>query len=211
MNNFANSLLHILLSWMRTLFSGLLSFAQDTSTGLFAWLGSHWFSLAVILITLGIVLDAVIYMVRWRPQYVWRSRLHRLLHRRDDLDDPQFEEGYDSTLPNFNFADTPIPDLQNDPPQEQLMETDLMQPEPQQETFEQPAETSEDAIPSERRRRSERHEKRPLGRLKLPEMPDLLRRKSTETIDARSAFHDPVYPESDTYQQEQNGDEYQHF
>ena len=41
MNNFANSLLHLLLSWMRALFGGVLSLLQGDDRGLLAWLSRH--------------------------------------------------------------------------------------------------------------------------------------------------------------------------
>ena len=210
MNNFANSLLHILLSWMRTLFSSLLSFAQDSSSGFISWLSGHWISLTIILITLGIVLDAFIYLLRWRPQYVWRSRLNRALHRGDyALEDPQFIDGYDTALPNFNFADTPIPDLSNAPDPAEIMETYFMEPAVVQADSSVEETLVADAQASgERRRRSQRHEKRALVRFKLPDFPELARRKNDSPIDARSAFHDPVYPETESYHQEQNSDNY---
>ena len=210
MNNFANSLLHILLSWMRALFSGLLNFFQDTSTGFIVWLSGHWIALAVVLITVGVLMDAFIYMLRWRPQYVWRTRLNHVLHRGDYLDDMQFAEGYDNALSDFNFADTPIPDLSNAPDPAEMMETYYAEPTPAQETI--PAQDFEavddPASFGERKRRSERHEKRALTRIKLPELPELIRKRNDAPIDARTAFHDPVYPETESYQQEQNGDDY---
>ncbi|MBQ9298916.1 MAG: hypothetical protein IJ214_00230 [Clostridia bacterium] len=210
MNNFANSLLHILLSWMRTLFSGLLSFAQDGSSGFIAWLSGHWISLTVILLTLGIVLDTIIYLLRWRPQYVWRTKLNRALRKNNEMpDDPEFLDGYNTALPNFNFEDTPIPDLSKAADPSEIMESYFMEPAPAQQ---QPAEDSQqdadDLSSVERRRRSQRHEKRALGRFRLPDLPDLTHRKNDLPIDARYAFHEPVYPETESYQQEQHGDNY---
>ncbi|MBQ9198402.1 MAG: hypothetical protein IJ157_14375 [Clostridia bacterium] len=205
MNNFANSLLHLLLSWMRALFGSLLSFAQDGSGGIFAWLTGHWLPVAAVLLVLGITLDVIIYILRWRPQYVWRTKLNRLFHRGNyAYDDPQFNEGYDTALSNFNFADTPIPDLTNEPAPAEVMESYFAEPVAYQEGIEETASQPSDEQPAgQRRRRSDRHEKHALGRFELSR-----RRNSEPAIDARSAFHAPVYPETEPYQQEQNGDNY---
>ena len=57
MNAFANSLLHLLLSWMRALFSDVLSFAQGGDSGLIAWIGKHWIVLTLTLMAAGILTD----------------------------------------------------------------------------------------------------------------------------------------------------------
>ena len=201
MNAFANSLLHLLLSWMRALFSDVLSFAQGGDSGLIAWIGKHWIVLALTLMAAGILTDGIIYLIRWRPQYVWRTRLRRRFRRGDgDFDEARFQEGYDTAMPDFNFGDTPIADLSTEPPAPPALDPYYAEPAPQPEPdFDYSRLPGAEMVPPERRRRSDRHERRPLGRFRLP---DLTRKADDMPPDARSAFHDPVYPASDMYPQE---------
>ena len=199
MNTFANSLLSLLLSWMRSFFSGLLAFLNGGDGGFFAWLGKHWVVLAVFLIAFGVAIDALIYLLRWRPQYVWRTRLRRVL-RREDPEEEQFSEGFDTALPDFNFGDTPIPDLTAAPEPMEMLDayyTEPAQPaEPVEEIdLDSLAEKETPAI-GQRRRRSDRHSRKKLP-IRLPDLSEIGRRRDMPPVDARSAFHDPVYPASE--------------
>lgn len=204
MNAFANSLFHVLLSWMRALFGDLLSIFQSGDGGVISWVSRHWLFLAALLLCLGLAADAVVYLLRWRPQYVWRSKLYRLLHRQELREEErEFSEGFDSALPNFNFADTPIPDLNiTDPAVEGLEAYYEETPAPAQEAFDYNQLPGADQVREERRRRSDRHNPSPLSRLRLPDLVEKGRRHRSELpTDARDAFHEPVYP-MDTLRQE---------
>ena len=204
MNNLSNSLLHVLLGWMRSLFSGVLSMLQGDDAGILPWLGRHWLSLTVILLLVGLTLDAIIYILRWRPQYVWRTRMRRLMDRQEETEeDIQFDQGFDTALPDFNFADTPIPDLTtSETMSEETLETYLAEPTPAQEEFDYSQLPGAEQVPEERRRRSDRHSRRfgLTGRIRLPE------RHTAKVIDARDAFHEAVYPASEPQNPDQEED-----
>ena len=93
MNGFANSLLTLLLGWMRVLFSALLTLPQRGSAFL-AWLGRHWIPLVLVIVLAALFVDALIYILRWRPQYVWSTRLQRLFHRKEFLRDEGLDPDY---------------------------------------------------------------------------------------------------------------------
>lgn len=200
MNNFANSLLHVMLSWMRALFSDLLHVFQGGDTGLIAWLSRHWIFLAILLIAAGIAIDGFIYVLRWRPQYVWRTRLRALRRRREapDPEEEQFEEGFDTGLPDFDFVNTPIPGLRQPQPEPEpilesyYVEAEAAAQEMQPEEIEIPAE----AHPEGRRRRTERHARRFPAFLHQPRH-GRRNRRGELPIDPRAAFHEPVYPADD--------------
>lgn len=207
MNNLSNSLLHALLGWMRSLFSGVLSLLQGDKAGVLPWLSRHWLALTVILLLAGLTLDAVIYILRWRPQYVWRTRLRRLMNRESETEeDIQFSQGFDTALPNFNFADTPIPDLTtSETISEETLETYLAEPAPAQEEFDYSQLPGAEQVAEERRRRSDRHSRRfRTNRLRLPE------RHAVEVIDVRDAFHEAVYPASEPQNTEQEEEPFPH-
>ena len=200
MSNFANSLLNLLLGWLRTVFSGLLSMLQGGGTGFFTWMGRHWMGLALVLVAAGLIIDGLVYIIRWRPQYVWRSRLQRFSRSREDVfaEEP-LEESVSLPFEGFNFADTPIPDLEYAPPQEEVV-FDLLDPAPlsPEEPFDYSQLPGAESAAEERRRRSTRHGRRAQrssGRFRLSDLSDTSRAAYPEPpVDARSAFHEAVYP-----------------
>lgn len=209
MNHFANSFLSILLGWMRTLFASLLSVFQGAGAGFLSWMSRRWFLVAIVLVLAGLTLDILIYIARWRPQYVWRTRLHRLLHRKEyALEEQRFSEGFDTALTDFNFEDTPIAGLQTQEPA--LADAMAYYAVPAAQTVEAPQEFfADDQQPVERRRRSSRHSSRRAMRFgthfHLPDLNDSGRYGAAypaPPVRAREAFHEPVYPSMDSGRQD---------
>lgn len=62
-----------MLSWMRWLTSWFWSIANSGATGggFLRWFADHWVSLAVFLIIVGVIIDWLIWMIRWRPYWLW--------------------------------------------------------------------------------------------------------------------------------------------
>ena len=208
MNNIANSLLHLLLSWMRTLFGDVLSLTQNGGAGMIAWLSKRWIPLAVILVLAGIILDAFVYLIRWRPQYVWRTRLRHIFRRRDNdgFDEREFDQGFDTALPDFNFGDTPIADLSTAPVPEPMLDSYFAQPAISSVNDQPEPLVDASVIPAERKRRSDRHSRR----VRLPVRSDSSRRRNTEApMNPRAAFHDPVYPAAEYPREENKSGEFQ--
>lgn len=199
MNEFANSLLHLLLSWMRALFGDFLTFFQDGSSGFLAWISKHWILLAVLLVAAGIILDAIIYMIRWRPQRVWKTGFRRIFHRGDDadFDEREFNAGFDTALPDYDFGDTPIPDLQPLPENDSLIDSYYEQPANPPVYQEEIHLPGEETNAMERKRRSDRHAKGLRTRLSDHALVPSRRKKPEAPPDIRSAFHHPVYPAGD--------------
>lgn len=72
-NQFAESLMEIMLSWMRWLTGWFWNIVNSggTSGGFLAWFSENWKSLTVFLIVVGLVVDWLIWMIRWRPYWLW--------------------------------------------------------------------------------------------------------------------------------------------
>lgn len=192
MNDFANSLLTLLLSWMRSFFSGLLTVFQSDGMRFWVWLEDRWLILFCVLIFLGIACDIFFYILRWHPQRVWSTRLRSLFGRRNALSiDPNFSQGYEDGLTGFNFGDAPIQDLSwnesdvsnmliqyyNEP----VTAYDHATPLSQMPVEDQPS--------APRRRRSDRHSRRHLHACFSDAQPQV-----------RGTFHDAVYPSDETPQ-----------
>lgn len=80
MNGTANALLTSMLSWMQGMAFALWQLLSGEEDGLLSWIIEHWVMLTVVLCVLGLVMDAVVHLIRWKPYLVWASFFRRLLH-----------------------------------------------------------------------------------------------------------------------------------
>lgn len=107
MNVFADRLFAVLLGWTRSLFNGFWNLVTNDSAGVSGFLQRFWLPLILILLIFGTVCDYVIWLIRWRPYFVWRTwfrnqdsrrRLSVTRHYMEDLDHapldlPEYQEG----------------------------------------------------------------------------------------------------------------------
>ena len=101
MNGFANAILTLLLSWMRVLVNDLWRLLSSEDAGLFyRFLAANWKVIVLILCAGGFVIDRIIYLIRWRPYYVWSSRLGRLKRARTARHGDVYPEEEPSSSPD---------------------------------------------------------------------------------------------------------------
>ena len=73
-NQFIESLVELMLSWMRWLtgwFWSIVNSEGISGGGFLSWFAGHWVSIAVFLIVVGVIVDWLIWMIRWRPYWLW--------------------------------------------------------------------------------------------------------------------------------------------
>ena len=78
MNSFTNTMLTVMLGWLRTLLnavSGLLT--SDSSTAFLDFFRSSWRVIFIVLCIGGFALDKIVYIIRWRPKPRWLRRRKR--------------------------------------------------------------------------------------------------------------------------------------
>ena len=69
---FAENALEALLSWFESLINGAWSLFTGASGGsLLRWLASNWLSLLIIFMIIGVAMDILVYLFRWRPFWWW--------------------------------------------------------------------------------------------------------------------------------------------
>lgn len=84
----ADSLFSVMMSWVRALVSALWAlFSGDRTTAL-AFLSKNWMVIAAVIILCGLVIDWLIWLIRWQPYHLWARKLRKLLR----LDEPDEEE-----------------------------------------------------------------------------------------------------------------------
>lgn len=87
MGSFANSVFSVLLGWIRTAvneFWTLLSSGEGG--GMLTWIGENWKALTLLLCVIGIVVDTIVHVIRWRPLQVWASFFRRIRGKGQEVD-----------------------------------------------------------------------------------------------------------------------------
>ena len=92
MGAFVDSLFNILMSWVRALVSGIWALFSDERMTVLEFLGKNWIAIAVLMIAAGLVLDWIIWLIRWQPYHIWAKRVRRLLRMADPEDEEEYSE-----------------------------------------------------------------------------------------------------------------------
>ena len=94
MGAFADSLFAVLMSWVRALVNSIWALFTSERTTLLEFLGKNWIGIVVVLIAAGLVIDWLIWLIRWRPYTLWAQRARKALHiaPKDDWDEEDEEE-----------------------------------------------------------------------------------------------------------------------
>lgn len=82
MNFIADSLFSVLLGWTRSLFNNLWNMLTNDSAGFTGFLQRFWLPIIIILLLGGTLIDYIIWLVRWRPYYIWSARIRERLQRK---------------------------------------------------------------------------------------------------------------------------------
>ena len=78
MGSFAKSLASVLFGWVSDVISRIWSLlTTDSGTDSIPWIGKQWILIVVILCVVGLVVDFLVYLYRWKPYKVWASFFHR--------------------------------------------------------------------------------------------------------------------------------------
>ena len=99
MTTVTSSVLSFLLSFSKSIFAffwNCLS-SKPAEKGWVYYLSEHWLSLLIWLCIIGVVVDGCIYLLRWKPYYVWRS-----LFQKKDKQPVSETETYISSI-NMDF------------------------------------------------------------------------------------------------------------
>ena len=83
MNGFVHTILSFMLSWIRALISNLWSLINSEDGGhLLQFLSRSWWQIVLGLFVIGVAVDLIVYFFRWRPYYVWATKLRRLRRKK---------------------------------------------------------------------------------------------------------------------------------
>ena len=115
MGTIADSLFTVLMSWVRALVNAIWALFSSDGTTLLGFLGKHWIAIALVIIAVGLVVDRLVWLIRWRPYHLLAMRVRRLLR----IGDPEEEDE----------AEAPAEDISRFAPPVAQEETYASQPE----------------------------------------------------------------------------------
>ena len=81
--SFINALFNFLLGWIRGTAQWLWNMVtSDSHGGLLGWAMRNWLPLVILLCIFGVVMDFLVYLIRWQPYRVWGNFWTRFLPKR---------------------------------------------------------------------------------------------------------------------------------
>ena len=116
----ANGILTVVFGWVPSFATSVWNwFNGKQDNGLFAWLADNWKGLVLTVAVIALVVDLVVYLIRWRPYRVWIS-FYRRLHQTARPSDP--EVYWERRVPE------PVPEPQMQFPQQEPVQPENYQP-----------------------------------------------------------------------------------
>ena len=88
MGTLADSLFAVLMSWVRGLVNAIWALFTSDHTTMLEFFGKNWMVIALVIIAGGLVIDWIIWLLRWQPYHLWAQRVRRLLR----MEEPEQEE-----------------------------------------------------------------------------------------------------------------------
>ena len=197
MNAFAKYLFQALFSWIREAIRQL----SDPQL-IDSWLAKNWLSALIPLLLIGTVIDFIVWLIRWRPDLVWRSSLNRSasLMSEENRELRRFRKGFDKENAEIGAVAKPLMDPGDD--------YELTDPQPQADDayydwqFATPMKP-ETEQPPVRHRRSDRYRKPARSSRAAQRRTDLMEEDDAAIdglpprLSKEEAFRAPVYPRTE--------------
>ena len=88
MGTLADSLFNVLMSWVRALVNSLWALFTTDHTTVLEFLGKNWIWIVAVILAAGLVIDWLVWLIRWQPYHLWAKRARRFLR----MPEPEEEE-----------------------------------------------------------------------------------------------------------------------
>ena len=97
---YSNIIVNVLLGWLKGLANWVLKLFNLAGSGgsPLLWLSQNWLKLLILLMVVGVAMDWLVWMIRWRPYWVWFRKKRIIVNderflseeelSEDDRDDP---------------------------------------------------------------------------------------------------------------------------
>lgn len=97
-----NAIVNVMVGWLKGVAGWVLKLFNLAGSGgsPLLWLSQNWFKLLILLLVAGVAIDRVVWMIRWRPYWVWMRKKRiivndaRMLEDEEDLSEDDAERRY---------------------------------------------------------------------------------------------------------------------
>lgn len=91
---YTNAVVNIMLGWLKALANWVLKLFNLAGSGgnPLLWLSENWLKLLIVLLVAGVVLDWLVWMIRWRPYWVWFKKKRIIVNDERFLKGEEFDE-----------------------------------------------------------------------------------------------------------------------
>ena len=116
---YSNAVVNAMLGWLKGLASWVLKlFNLSGGFSPLKFLAENWLQLLIVLLVIGVTLDVLIWLIRWRPHWVWFKKRRvvindknffadeRYLDDADDWDAPRRQNASQPAKPRRNWEDS---------------------------------------------------------------------------------------------------------
>ena len=90
MGTIADSLFTVLMSWVRALVNAIWALFSSDHTTMLEFLGRHWAAIALGIIVVGLVVDRLVWLIRWRPHWVWFRKKRVIINDKNFFADEKY-------------------------------------------------------------------------------------------------------------------------
>ena len=101
---YTNAIVNIMLGWLKALANWVLKLFNLAGSGgsPLLWLSENWLKLLILLLAVGLVVDWLVWMIRWRPYWVWFRKKRIIVNDERFLTEDHFRDV------NFTEEDDPL-------------------------------------------------------------------------------------------------------
>lgn len=90
----SNAIVNLMLGWLKGLAGWVLKLFNLAGGGgsPLLWLSQNWLKLLILLLAVGMAIDWLVWMIRWRPYWVWMRKKRVVINDERMLEDEDDEE-----------------------------------------------------------------------------------------------------------------------
>ena len=100
MSGYSNTFVNLTLGWLKGLANWVLKLFNLAGSGAspLEWFSDHAVKLLIVLMIVGVAVDVLVWMVRWRPYWVWFGKRRILVNDERILTEDFYESAEDDDL-----------------------------------------------------------------------------------------------------------------
>ena len=87
----ANAIVNVMVGWLKGVAGWVLKLFNLAGSGgsPLLWLSQNWLKLLVLLLVVGVAIDWLVWMIRWRPYWVWMRKKRIIVNDEKMLEDEE--------------------------------------------------------------------------------------------------------------------------